>query len=116
MRGMVRRQLRPRSRSAPCSAPGWWESKDTQYGVLKRWRVTDEGASVDGIALSPVTIADLDLGSRAPIRVRIGIRPDAAHAGGLNVFGRAFGNYQQDLVLLMEYDAGSSSRGVRSDG
>lgn len=96
--------------------PAWWESKDTQYGVLKRWRVTDEGASVDGIALSPITIADLDLGSGAPIRVRIGIRPDAAHAGGLNLFGRAFGNYQQDLVLLMEYDAGSSSRGVRSDG
>lgn len=96
--------------------PAWWESKDTQYGVLKRWRVTDEGASVDGVALSPVTVADLDLESGMPIRVRIGIRPDADHAGGLNLFGRSFGNYQQDLVLLMEYDAGSSSRGVRSGG
>jgi predicted transcriptional regulator len=93
--------------------PAWWESKDTQYGVLKRWRVTDEGTSIDGLALSEIALADLDLASGDPIRVRIGVRPDAAHAGGINLFGRGFGNYQQDLVLLMEYEAGSSSRGVR---
>lgn len=93
--------------------PAWWESKDTQYGVLKRWRVTDDGTSIDGVALSDVTLADLDLGSGEPIRVRIGVRPDAAHTGGINLFGRGFGNYQQDLVLLMEYEAGSSSKGVR---
>lgn len=93
--------------------PAWWESKDTQYGVLKRWRVTDEGTSIDGVALSEVTLAELGLTSGDPIRVRIGVRPDAAHAGGVNLFGRRFGNYQQDLVLLMEYEAGSSSRGVR---
>lgn len=93
--------------------PEWWESKDTQYGVLKRWRVTDEGASIDGVTLSAITLADLDLGSGEPIRIRVGVRPDAAHAGGLNLFGRDFGNYQQDLVLLMEYQAGSSSKGVR---
>lgn len=93
--------------------PTWWESKDTQYGVLKRWRVTDEGTSIDGVDLSEIALSDLDLASGEPIRVRIGVRPDAAHAGGINLFGRGFGNYQQDLVLLMEYEAGSSSRGVR---
>lgn len=96
--------------------PTWWENKDTQYGVMKRWRVTDGGTSVDGVPLSSVELADLGLATGDPIRVRIGVRPDAAHAGGLNLFGRAFGNYQQDLVLLMEYEAGSSSRGVRSGG
>ena len=93
--------------------PAWWESKDTQYGVLKRWRVTDEGTSIDGVALSEIALSDLDLASGEPIRVRIGVKPDAAHAGGINLFGRGFGNYQQDLVLLMEYQAGSSSRGVQ---
>jgi predicted transcriptional regulator len=93
--------------------PAWWEGKDTQYGVLKRWRVTAEGSTVDGVALSGVSLVDLGLADGAPIRVRIGVRPDAAHAGGLNLFGRGFGNYQQDLVLLMQYEAGSSSRGVR---
>jgi predicted transcriptional regulator len=93
--------------------PSWWESKDSQYGVLKRWRVSDAGTSVDGVALSDVRLADLELAGGAPIRVRIGVRPEAAHVGGINLFGRAFGNYQQDLVLLIEYQAGSSTYGVR---
>ena len=93
--------------------PAWWESKDTQYGVLKRWRVTDEGASIDGVALSDVGLSELDLPTGEPIRVRIGVRSDAAHTGGINLFGRGFGNYQQDLVLLLEYEAGASSKGVR---
>jgi predicted transcriptional regulator len=93
--------------------PAWWESKDTQYGVLKRWRITDEGTSIDGVALSDVTLSELHLPAGQPIRVRIGVRSDAAHTGGINLFGRGFGNYQQDLVLHMEYVPGSSSKGVR---
>ena len=93
--------------------PAWWENKDTQYGVLKRWRVTDSGTSIDGVELSDVALTDLGLTNGEPIRVRIGVRADAAHAGGINLFGRAFGNYQQDLVLLLEYEAGASSKGVR---
>jgi len=33
--------------------------------------------------------------------VKIGIKEDAEHVGGLNIFGRGFGNYDQDLVLRM---------------
>ena len=93
--------------------PAWWEGKDTQFGVLKRWRVTAEGSTVDGVVVSDARIADLNLARDEPIRVRIGVKPDAAHVGGLNLFGRRFGNYQQDLVLLMEYEAGAFERGVR---
>ena len=92
--------------------PAWWETKDTQYGVLKRWRVTDEGATIDGVASSPVRLEDLALQRGAPIRVRIGLKPDAAHRGGVNLFGRRFGNYHQDIGLRLEYDAGSSTNGM----
>lgn len=81
--------------------------------MLKRWRVSNEGSTVDGVVASGARLADLDLARAEPIRVRIGVKPDAAHVGGLNLFGRRFGNYQQDLVLLMEYEAGTSARGVR---
>jgi predicted transcriptional regulator len=83
--------------------PGWWEEKDTQYGVLKRWRVTSLGTSIDGLPLSAVSIADLRLRPGEPIVVRLGVRPDAANVGGLNLFGREFGNYPQDLGLRIEY-------------
>ena len=91
--------------------PTWWETKDTQFGVLKRWRVTQEGTSVDGVSLSDVTLADLSVAPGVPIRVRIGVRPDATHVGGLNLFGRRFGNYEQDLLLRVEYEAAARRNG-----
>jgi predicted transcriptional regulator len=86
--------------------PGWWEEKDSQYGVLKRWRVSDTGTSIDGVELSSVGLDALELRSGEPIRVRIGVRPDAQNVGGINLFGAEFGNYPQDLGLRIDYDTG----------
>ena len=86
--------------------PGWWEEKDSQYGVLKRWRVSDTGTSIDGVELSTVGLDALELRSGEPIRVRIGVRPDAQNVGGINLFGAEFGNYPQDLGLRIDYDTG----------
>jgi predicted transcriptional regulator len=83
--------------------PRWWEDDNSQFGVLKRWHVTAEGTSIDGLPLSAVAIANLGLRPRQPIRVRIGVRTDAANVGGVNLFGRRFGHYPQDLVLRLEY-------------
>jgi len=83
--------------------PGWWEEKDTQYGVLKRWRVTPLGTSIDGLPLSAVSTADLGLRPGEPVTIRIGVDAEAGNVGGLNLFGRDFGNYPQDLGLRIEY-------------
>jgi predicted transcriptional regulator len=79
--------------------PDWWKLKGSQYGMLKSWRVTPDGAFVDGVKISPLTIADLDISARHSIRLRIEVKRDARHPGGLNIFGRGFGNYDQDIVL-----------------
>jgi predicted transcriptional regulator len=89
--------------------PTWWPSTNTQYGLQKRWLVTAAGTSLDGVRLSDVAIAALDLQPERPISVRIGVRPEARHVGGLNLFGRGFGNYPQDLVLSLEHQALSAS-------
>jgi predicted transcriptional regulator len=81
--------------------PAWWTLKGSQYGKLKSWRVTTAGTFVDGLKISPVSIKDLDLGAHRSIRLRIGVRDDAKHPGGINIFGRGFGNYDQDIVLRM---------------
>ncbi len=88
--------------------PSWWEEKDSQFGVLKRWLVTGDGATIDGVRLSTVDLEALELNAGKPIVVRIGVRPDADNVGGLNLFGRAFGNYPQDLNLRIEYRTGRS--------
>jgi predicted transcriptional regulator len=66
--------------------------------------VSPSGTSIDGLALSTVDVAALGLRRSDPITVRIGVRPDAQNVGGMNLFGREFGNYPQDLGLRIEYD------------
>jgi len=40
--------------------------------------------------------------------VAIGVEEGARHVGGLNLFGRGFGNYPQDLVLRMRHRVADS--------
>lgn len=85
--------------------PDWWKLKGSQYGKLKSFRVTMTGTFVDGMKISPVSLKDLDLDTHHSIRLRIGVKEDAKHPGGINIFGRGFGNYDQDIVLRLETDA-----------
>lgn len=91
--------------------PAWWEEKDSQYGVLKRWRCTEAGTTIDGLELSSVTVGALGLRPGEPLRVRVGVRPDAGNVGGINIFGREFGNYPQDLGLRIEFEGAASPSG-----
>jgi predicted transcriptional regulator len=79
--------------------PRWWKLEGSQYGKLTTWRITDRGCFVDGVKLSDVTLAALDLASHHSIRLRIGIAEEARHPGGVNIFGRGFGNYDQDILM-----------------
>ncbi len=81
--------------------PDWWKLKGSQYGMLKSFRVTPEGAFVDGVRISSLTPKDLDLSAHHSIRLQIEVKPDARHPGGVNIFGRGFGNYDQDIVLRL---------------
>lgn len=81
--------------------PRWWKLAGSQYGKLKSWTVTQNGTFIDGQPLSDVTIGDLDLDSRHSIRLRIGIADHARNPGGINIFGRGFGNHGQDIVMRL---------------
>ena len=82
--------------------PDWWKLKGSQYGKLKNFRITDDGSFVDGLRISDISLADLKLEEHHSIRLRIGVRDDAAHPGGINIFGRGFGNYDQDILLRLK--------------
>lgn len=81
--------------------PDWWKLEGSQYGKLKSFRVNGEGTFVDGTRLSSTSLRNLDIATHHSIRLRIGIREDAKHPGGINIFGRGFGNYDQDIVMRL---------------
>ncbi len=81
--------------------PDWWKLAGSQYGDLKRWQVTPEGTFRDGRKVADCVLGDLELNNHRSIRVRIGVKDDARHPGGLNIFGRGFGNHDQDITLRL---------------
>lgn len=84
--------------------PDWWSSNNSQYGLLKSWQVNAEGSYIDGLRVTDVVIDDLAIERHPYISVRIGVKPDAVYNGGVNIFGRHFGNYPQDILLRLVYD------------
>lgn len=89
--------------------PRWWKLEGSQYGELKTWRVTEEGCFLDGARLSDVRLADLDLDAHHSIRLRVGIADDASHPGGVNIFGKGFGNHDQDIVMRLFLAKGAAT-------
>ena len=81
--------------------PEWWKLEGSQYGLNKVWSVTDAGCYIDGVLVSGVTISDLKLSEHHSVKVKIGIKDDAQNVGGVNIFGRGFGNYDQDIKLRL---------------
>lgn len=81
--------------------PGWWKLAGSQYGKLTTWRIDDAGTWIDGERASGVSIADLGIPDHHSIRMRIGIDAKAKNAGGVNIFGRGFGNHDQDIVMRL---------------
>ena len=79
----------------------WWKNAGSQYGLLKNWRVSAEGTFIDGTKISDVTLANLNIRAHTSVKVRIGIKEGATNIGGVNIFGKGFGNYDQDMVMRM---------------
>lgn len=83
--------------------PHWWPEQNTQHGMLCTWRVDASGSHVNGEKGSDIKLADLGVEPGKRVILRIGVKPDAIHQGGLNLFGSRFGDYPQDLVLRYHY-------------
>ena len=83
--------------------PSWWSDTSSQFGLLKTWRVDAEGSKLDGETLSNVNLADLNLNGQDYISLRVGVRADSEHVGGLNLFGDKFGDFAQGIVMRVGY-------------
>lgn len=83
--------------------PEWWPDKNTQYGVLKTWSLRQEGTFIDDELVYKTPISSYQLGQTEYISVRLGIKEDAEHQGGINLFGDCFGDYPQHIKMIIYY-------------
>lgn len=83
--------------------PDWWPSNWNQYGMLKLLVINHRGTYIDGLKISDVTTNTLKLDFTSNIRFRLAVEEDAAHVGGLTLFGKSFGNYSQDIQVNINY-------------
>ena len=79
--------------------PDWWPDKNTQYGLLKTWRITETGCYIDDERAGEHVLSEYALEKQDYIAVRIGNKEDALHQGGFNLFGEAFGDFPQNIVM-----------------
>ncbi|WP_036787086.1 ArsR/SmtB family transcription factor [Pontibacillus chungwhensis] len=83
--------------------PQWWRTNLTQYGLLKQWKVNEEGSFIDNEKVSDITIHDLELSDLPYIAFKLGIKEDATNKGGMNLFGEKFGHYEQGIKMNIKY-------------
>ncbi|QAY65051.1 ArsR/SmtB family transcription factor [Paenibacillus protaetiae] len=82
--------------------PDWWMDSINQYGLLKVIRIQHNGTFIDGQKMSDVSIHDIGL-DRNHWTFRLAVQEDAVHAGGLTIYGKGFGNYNQDMLFRVFY-------------
>lgn len=55
-----------------------------------------------GQPFTSVSLSDLDV-SEQTFKIRFAIKSDAVNQGGCTIFGKGFGNYDQDINLKLFY-------------
>ncbi|WP_315792723.1 ArsR/SmtB family transcription factor [Paenibacillus sp. BIC5C1] len=84
--------------------PQWWHADVNQYGVLKVLRINVEGTFIDGQRISDVRIHDLNLNAAPYWTIRLTPEEVVPGRGGLTLFGKGFGNYDQDILIRYYYE------------
>ena len=80
--------------------PEYWPIDSTQFGLLKTITVNKTGIYLDNQLIDKRDIFDdLHLFDGSAIQLTIGIKDDAVHKGGINLFGKNFGDYPQSIRM-----------------
>lgn len=84
--------------------PSWWSDSITQFGEYKKLFVTHDGCYMDDHRVSDETIESLELMSGYFFSFILRVDGNSEHVGGMNLFGKHFGDYAQDIVMKIEYE------------
>ena len=79
-------------------SPSWWYGNLGQYGKMTSLTVNEDGTFFGGAKISETRLKDLALKAGGQIRFRVAVPETAEHCGGVTIFGRGFGDYDEGIV------------------
>lgn len=82
--------------------PSWWNPEVNQYGLLKVLTIDNTGTYIDGQKISNVNLDDVQIKLKT-WTFRLAVLNDSPNVGGLTIFGKGFGNYNQDINFKLFY-------------
>ena len=82
-------------------SPKDWNVLSTQYGQLYRITLNKDGVYLNDVLITKIPIEKFLLAEQPFIKISIGVKENAIHRGGLNLFGKNFGDYNQALILTL---------------
>lgn len=83
--------------------PMWWNA--SQFGLLYTLELTNVGTILNRVRQNEKDIDSYGIDKQTnAIKIRIGNKDDAANKRGFNLYGKRFGDYEQDLVLSLVFD------------
>ena len=80
--------------------PEYWPITSSQFGQLKKFSVDREGVYIDNVFQhNTVLFDDLHLFDNDSIKFQIGVKQNAEYRGGLTLFGKNFGDFEQAIIM-----------------
>ncbi len=83
--------------------PEWWPDILTQYGKLYSVLIDSEGCYVDNKLTSKENVKSLKIDEGDFISLRIGVKESSEYVGGINLFGKRFGDFDQNIEMVLHY-------------
>lgn len=84
--------------------PSWWSASNTQFGEYRRFFIRRDGCYMEDKKVSEDTISTLHMDEGYSFSFCLKVDENSEHVGGMNLFGKHFGDYAQDIIMKVEYD------------
>lgn len=81
--------------------PEQWFINSTQYGHLKKLVIDRTGIYLNDELITKTPMETFRLQEHPFVKVSFGVKPDAIHRGGINLFGKNWGDYPQAILLTL---------------
>lgn len=80
--------------------PDYWPVTSSQFGQLKKFSVDRQGVYIDNEFIhNQITFDDLHLFDKNNVSLTVEVKDDAKHCGGLTLFGKNFGDFNQTILM-----------------